>query len=130
MDSPPGDRFRIRLLCSFGQGGQTIDLAGPHFFQHFLQRADAGKIRPIVSLLPGAPHSDKSGISQDSQVLRDRRKAHVDMLGDVAGGTFPIPDEMQDFPATWLSHDLKTVHENILADIEMKDQSGYNVAQA
>jgi hypothetical protein len=127
MDSPPGGRFRIRLLCLFGQ---TIDLAGPHIFQHILQRADSGKIRPIVSLLPHTTHTDKSGVSQDPQVLRDCRKAHVNVLGDIAGGTFPIPDEMQDFPATWLGHDLKTVHENILAEIEMKDQSGYNVVQA
>jgi len=112
-----------------GQNGQAFNLLGPHALQRILERPEAGQVRLVVTLLPHAPRSHKTGVVQDPQMLGDGGEAHVEVPRNIAGTPLAVPDQTKDLPAAGLGDDLQLIHQNIVVGIEMRSATSYNVAR-
>jgi len=59
------------------QRSQPIEILEPEGLQQRAQRAERAPVCTIEAAIPVAPLADQAGLSEDPQVLRDRRPGHV-----------------------------------------------------
>src|SRR6202022_1160185 len=77
----------------FSELAQPAEIARPHLSQHQLERTERPPIGFVVAMGALAPLGDQAGILEHSQVLGNRRPAHVaNRRGDFTGGALRNPD--------------------------------------
>src|ERR1700674_3330403 len=87
----------LPLGLLFSELAQPAEIARPHLSQHHLERAERPPIGFVVAMGALAPLGDQAGILEHSQVLGNRRPAHVaNRRGDFTGGALRTPDQPQD----------------------------------
>ena len=95
-------------MVGFGKTLQAIEAAGPELVEEPAQLGHPGVVGPVE--VPGAvaPVEDELRLTQDAQVLGDRRPGHVlEPGGDHGGGELVGPDDPEDLAAAGLGQGLE-----------------------
>lgn len=81
---------------------QGIQLGRPEAFdarEPLIQFGKAGRVDAVDAALRVDAHRHQLGLAQHFQMLRDGRRAEVEMLGDLPSGEFPSAEDLDDLAA-------------------------------
>jgi hypothetical protein len=109
------------LFVGLGEAFEREELGAPHGLEVLGERPEGGFVGDVEVLSSLLSHRDESGVAEDAEVLRDGAEGDVDVGGDVAGGSFLVPDELEDFLSPGLGDGGEGLgHPNILAITKIK----------
>ena len=93
VDSSCGLRASLRSPVALDRRLESTERRGPELVEEIangFDRLRADRIQPTRAVATLGEHG---GILEDPQVLRDRLRGDVEVLGDLAGGELSVSDE-------------------------------------
>jgi hypothetical protein len=92
---------------------QRIEPAAPELpdaGKPVIELVEACRIEPVNAALRLHPGVDEVGLPQDLQMLGDRRRADVELVGDPAGRQLAAGEQLHDASARRIRESRETVH--------------------
>src|SRR5206468_4772127 len=102
------------LRSCLGRMLDRVETLVPEALQEPSELRDRLRPSRVETLGSAPPLLDEARFPEDTQVLRDRRPAHVEVASDLSRGSFLAPDEPEDLLPTrfrdGLERDLHGAH--------------------